>query len=73
MSKRNAIWLGAILAVGVTLWAAFGPMWGIIGAVVVLAASEIVERTRRKNRRAANGGGPTPSVFNVAKRERPQR
>lgn len=73
MSKRNLAWLVAIVAVGAVLWIAFGWLWGVAGAAVVLATSEIVERSRRKKRRAARGDTSKPSVLGVVKRDRPSR
>lgn len=73
MSKRNAVWLGAVILVGASLWLAFSIVWGIVGAIGVLVASEIIERSRRRKRRAARGAGTSPSVLDVMKRQRPRR
>ena len=62
MSKRNIIWMVAILAVGIGVWIATGPLWGILAAVGVLIASEAIERQRRKRLRAARGVTDAPSV-----------
>jgi len=53
VSKRNMIWLGIVVAVGVIGWLAFGIVAGIVGAVLTLAASEVIERRARAQRRAA--------------------
>ncbi len=53
MSKRNMIWLAVVVAVGVIGWLAFGIVAGIVGAVLTLAASEVIERRARAQRRAA--------------------
>jgi hypothetical protein len=70
MSKRNLAWLVAIVVVGAVLWIAFNWLWGVVGAVVVLVLSEVVERSRRKKRRAARGDTSKQSVLGVAKRKR---
>ena len=48
MSKRNIVWLVAIVVVGVAVAFAAGWLWGLLAAVVVLVVSEVVERTRRR-------------------------
>ena len=53
MSKRNMIWLGGVVAVGAIGWLAFGILAGIVGAVLTLAASEVIERRVRSQRQAA--------------------
>jgi hypothetical protein len=55
MSKRNLVWLAAIVVVGAVVWLLAGWLWGIITAIVVLVVSEFVERRRRASRRAARG------------------
>ncbi|MCB0966453.1 MAG: hypothetical protein KDB37_06420 [Ilumatobacter sp.] len=57
MSKRNIVWLVAIVVVGVAVAFAAGWLWGLLAAVVVLVVSEVVERTRRRRR-----GVSAPSV-----------
>lgn len=57
MSKRNLMWLAAIVVVGVVVGVAVGPLWGVLAGVVVLVASEVVERSRRRRRRAEHGAG----------------
>lgn len=57
MSKRNLVWLAAILAVGAIVWIAAGIVWGLVAAAVTLAVSEIVER-RRRARLRANDANP---------------
>ncbi|MEL6893605.1 MAG: hypothetical protein AAFP84_18580 [Actinomycetota bacterium] len=54
MSKRNLIWLVAVIAVGVIAWLVGGWILGLIGAGVTLAISEVVERTARRRRADAN-------------------
>jgi hypothetical protein len=53
VSKRNMIWLAAIVAVGVLGWLVLGVVWGLVAAAVTLAASEVVERRARAQRRRA--------------------
>ncbi len=55
MSKRNLVWLAAIVVIGVVVWLVAGWLWGILAAIVVLVVSEVVERRRRAARRAARG------------------
>jgi len=47
------IWLVVVVAAGVIGWLAFGIVAGIVGAVLTLAASEVIERRARAQRRAA--------------------
>ena len=54
MSKRNIIWLIAIIAVGVFGWLTVGIVFGLIAAAVVLLVSEVIERRARAQRRAAS-------------------
>jgi uncharacterized protein involved in cysteine biosynthesis len=56
MSKRNMIWLAAVLAVGVLAWLAFGIVAGLLAAGVVLLVSEVIERRARRKRRTAQPG-----------------
>lgn len=58
MSKRNMIWLAAVIAVGVIAWLTAGIIAGLVAAAVVLAASELVERRARAERRRASGEAP---------------
>lgn len=53
MSKRNMIWLAAVIAIGVIAWLAIGIIAGLVAAAIVLAASEFVERRARARRRRA--------------------
>ena len=53
LSKRNIAWLIAVLASGAVAWIAFGWLWGLIVAAIVLAVSELVERQVRRTKRAA--------------------
>lgn len=62
MSKRLAVWLIAIVAVGVIVWVAFGLVWGLLAAAATLVASEAVERVRRRRLRAARGETSSPSL-----------
>lgn len=73
MSKRNLYWLVAVVVAGAVLWIAYGWIWGVVGAVAVLVASEVVERSRRKKRRAARGDTSKQSVLGVVKRDRSGR
>jgi hypothetical protein len=50
VSARNLYWLVAIVAVGVVVWILSGWVWGVIGAVATLAASEVLERSARRRR-----------------------
>lgn len=50
MSTRNLYWLVAIVVVGIVLWVAAGWLWGLLGAVVTLVVSEVVERAARRRR-----------------------
>lgn len=62
MSRRNIIWLVAVVAVGVVVGVIAGVLWGILAAVAVLVVSETIERTRRRRLRAARGVEGAPSV-----------
>ncbi len=53
VSKRNLIWLVAVIATGLVAWLLAGWLAGIVAAGVVLAISEIVERRARRQRIAA--------------------
>jgi hypothetical protein len=55
VSKRNMIWLGAVVVVGVVVTLIANVVWGLIAAGVTLVASEVVERTRRRRLRSARG------------------
>ncbi|MFW2334098.1 hypothetical protein [Ilumatobacter sp.] len=52
MSRRNAIWLVAIVAVGVVVGWIAGLVWGLVAGGAVLVVSEVVERVARGRRRA---------------------
>lgn len=56
MSKRNMIWLVAVLVIGVLAWVSVGPLAGLIAAGAMLAVSEFIERRARRKRRAAQPG-----------------
>jgi len=73
MSKRNLGWLAVIVVISAVLWIAFGWLWGVGGGIALLVLSEFVERSRRKQRRAARGDTSKHSVLGVVKRERPSR
>jgi hypothetical protein len=51
MSKRNIVWLVAIVVVGAISWIAVAWWFGLVAAGVALAVSEVVERGARKRRR----------------------
>ena len=52
MSRRNAIWLVVIVAVGVVVGLIAGLVWGLISGGAVLVLSEVVERIARQRRRS---------------------
>lgn len=62
MSKRNLIWLVAVVAVGVVVGVVAGWLWGVLAAIAALVVSEAVERTRRRRVRAASGVEGAPSI-----------
>ena len=68
MSRRNVVWLVAIVAVGVVLTVAFSWVWGLIGAGVTLLVSEVVERILRRRRRAGGSGSGSPLRDAIAER-----
>jgi MFS superfamily sulfate permease-like transporter len=70
MSKRNLLWLAAIVAVGVVGTIAFGIGWGLVLAVAVLVVSELVERGRRRRRAVARGEERAAPVRDVLRRRR---
>ncbi|MEJ7799507.1 MAG: hypothetical protein WKF60_03255 [Ilumatobacter sp.] len=70
MSKRNLIWLVAIIVVGVIVWIAAGFLWALLAAAVTLVASEAVERTARKRRVAAKGAAPIRPLRGALRRDR---
>ena len=72
MSKRNLMWLGAIVVVGVVVWIAAGLIWGLVAGAAVLVVSEVVERLRRR-RRAQATGVPPRSVGDLIKVRRRRR
>ena len=61
MSKRNLIWLVAIVVVTVVVWVAAGWLWGLLAGIATLVVSEVIERSARK-RRVAASGADMPSV-----------
>lgn len=70
MSKRNVVWLVAIVAAGVVLTVALSWVWGLIGAGVTLVISEVVERSRRRRRRAGGNGSGSPLREAIDERRR---
>lgn len=73
MSKRNLVWLVAIV-VAVVVGAAVGGVWlAVILGLVTLASSEVVERVRRRRRRAGTGATGTPLRDALASRRRQDR
>lgn len=50
MSKRNALWLLAVVAVGAVVWYVGGIVMALIAAGATLVVSEIVERRARARR-----------------------
>jgi nitrogen fixation protein FixH len=53
MSKRNVVWLVAIVVVGAIAWVAVTWWIGLVAAGATLAVSELFERAARKRRRAS--------------------
>ena len=70
MSKRNMIWLAAIVVVFVAVWLSTSFLWGLLSGTVMLVASEFVERRARKRRVAARGAAPVTPVRSSIKRKR---
>jgi uncharacterized membrane-anchored protein len=70
MNKRNMAWLAAIVVVAVVGSIAFEILWGVIGGVVVLIASEVVERTRRVRRRKQGIDAPSARQAIAARRKK---
>lgn len=62
MSKRNIIWLVAIVAVAAVVWVVAGVLWGLGAGVAVLVISEVVERQARRRRQEARGGTASRSL-----------
>jgi hypothetical protein len=73
MSKRNVAWLIAVVAVGAVVWITAGVLWGLLAAAVTLAASELLERSRRKRLRAARGETSAPSLKDAVTTRRKRR
>lgn len=59
------VWLVAVLAAGVVVGVVAGWLWGVAAAIVTLAVSEIVERTRRARIRRARGDATRVGVRDV--------
>lgn len=70
MSKRNLVWLVAIVVVGAVAWITAGPLWGLVAAVATLLVSEVVERVVRARRRAVRGLAATSVRDGVEARRR---
>ena len=71
MNKRNMGWLAAIVVVTVVGSIVFdGILWGVIGGVVVLIVSEVVERTRRVLRRKQGIDAPSARQAIAARRRK---
>ena len=71
MSRRNVIWLVAIVVVGAVVWIAAGWLWGLLAAVATLVVSEVVERRRRARLRRERGAdAPQVSVRDAVKQRR---
>ena len=72
MSRRNLVWLGAIVVVGVVVTLVAGWLWGVLAAAATLAVSEVVERAARRRRLAATGG-EAPSLRGAVDSRRKRR
>ena len=73
MSKRNLAWLAVVIVAGVAVWIMVGILWGLLAAGVTLVASELIERTRRRRRRAARGETDAPKLSDALKARRQRR
>ena len=73
MSKRNVVWLVVVIGVGVLVWITAGLLWGVLAAAVTLIGSELIERARRKKRRAARGETGSPSLADAVKARHKRR
>jgi hypothetical protein len=73
MSKRNVAWLIVVVGVGVLVGINAGVLWGIFAAAVALTCSEMIERARRKRRRAARGVTGSPSLSDAVNTRRKRR
>jgi TctA family transporter len=65
VTRRNVVWLVAVLAAGVVVGVLAGWLWGVAAAIVTLVVSEIVERTRRARVRRARGDATRVGVRDV--------
>ena len=72
VSRRNLVWLAAIIVVAVVVWIAAGWLWGVLAGVATLVVSEVVERGARR-RRIAERGGEAPSVRGTVDARRKRR
>lgn len=71
MTRRNVAWLVTIVVVGVLAGLRSGWAAGLLGALVVLVASEVYERARRARFRREHGAGaPSTGVRDVLKSRR---
>lgn len=73
MSKRNIAWLVAVVAVGIGVGIAAGWVWGVLAALATLMVSELVERSRRRRLRAAQGVESAQSVTDAIGSRRRRR
>lgn len=72
MSRRNVVWLVAIVGVGVVVALVAGWLWGVLAAVATLVVSEVVERRRRARLRRERGtDGPRVRDVIGQRRRRP--
>jgi TctA family transporter len=65
VTRRNVVWLVAVLAAGVVVGVLAGWLWGVAAAIVTLVVSEIVERSRRARVRRARGDATRVGVRDV--------
>lgn len=72
MTKRNLVWMALVVVGLVVGWLIGGWVVGVLTALAVLIASEVVERTRRR-RIATAAGTEVPSVRNAITSRRTSR
>ena len=65
VTRRNVVWLVAVLAAGVVVGVLAGWLWGVAAAIVTLVVSEVVERTRRARIRRVRGDATRVGVRDV--------
>jgi hypothetical protein len=71
VSKTNAIWLTAIVVVGVAVTVATSIGWGLAAAGITLVVSEVAQRAARKRRQVGSGaatGSPLRSLLSRRRR-----